>query len=150
MVAGGTIMPIEFDDGSILDIQDLEAAKRQIAARAIIHGQLPRTLDIGGVLVKVENLQVKKQPSIPLIIEDYTEETYEDWTIRVAVMGDGYGVNYFKEGTLRFAFVPGTAAPSRAASQADGVAAAAANVIQEAVTEDEVFIFIKAKIDKEE
>lgn len=139
---------IEFDDGSVIDATTLDQAKRAIATRAIVHGQLPKTVFVGGVLLKLENLQVRKQPTIPLITDDYVEETYNGWTIRVAIMGDGYGVNYFKEGTIRFLHVPGTTAPTHASQGATGVASAAAGALQEAVTEDEVFIYARAKIDE--
>lgn len=103
-------MPIEFDDGSVIDANDWTQIKRILAENGRIDPDKPEPKKIteirsrDGVTIKVGNLQLKKNPKMPLSQPNYVEGTYKDWKIRVWTQPreEIYACNYFKGQDIRY------------------------------------------------
>lgn len=104
-------MPIEFDDGSIIDANDWLQIKRILAEKGRRQGDNgvhePKVKEIrsrDGVTIKVGNLELKRKPKMPLAQPNYIEGNYKGWTIRVwrQQREQIYGCNYFKGEDVRY------------------------------------------------
>lgn len=101
-------MPIQFEDGGILDGGDwtqilrLLSEKGQAATAAGV--EPPKVKEIrskDGVTIKVGNLELRKKPKMPLANPDAVEGSYKGFTIRVWRQSreEIYGCNYWRPGS---------------------------------------------------
>ena len=101
-------MPIEFEDGGVIDASDWLQIKRLLAEKgrqaSATGEEVPKIKEIrsrDGVTIKVGNLELRKKPKMPLAQPDYIEGSYKGWSIRVwrQHKEEIYGCNYFRPGS---------------------------------------------------
>jgi hypothetical protein len=101
-------MPIEFEDGGVIDASDWLQIKRLLAEKsrqaAATGEEMPKIKEIrssDGVTIKLGNLELRKKAKMPLAQPDYIEGSYKGWSIRVwrQRREEIYGCNYFRPGS---------------------------------------------------
>lgn len=96
-------MSVTFEDGSIVDGDDLFRLLSIIKQRAKEGKPKPKTIKVEGVTIKVDGLEPKANGKGP-DHENFIESSYKGWKIRVwRVPKDKvYGCNYFRGEDCRY------------------------------------------------
>lgn len=105
-------MAITFEDGTTLAADDWYRIMSLVKQRAKEGKPAPTKIEQGGVTIKLDGLEPRKDAKIQAgrgpEYSKYVESTYKTWKIRVWKMEKEqvYGVNYFKGEDIRYMEVP--------------------------------------------
>lgn len=103
---------IKFEDGTELPAEDWYRIMSVIKERTKAGKPAPTAIQQGGVTVKLDGLEAKKDAKVKAgsgpEYSKYVEGKYKDWKIRVwrIERDEVYGVNYFIGETIRYMEVP--------------------------------------------